>query len=289
MNREVHVRFCEHLKGKFLRVTRPPVAQLDPGGGKTKRAYLWAYRSNDFELGPRLIVFDYQTSRSGKHARDFLHQWRGHLMVDDYGGYKSLFALEQRIELGCWMHARRKFFELHKANRSEIAFEALQRIGTLYAIEVEGTPLTVDARQQLRAEKSIPVLQSLCDWLLHIRTQTADGGSTAKAIDYTLRRWPSLIRYANSGSLPIDNNPIENNFRAIAIGRKNWLFVGSERAGQRAAAIQSLLTTAKLNSLNPAKWLTDTLEKLPTWPNNRIDELLPFAPEVIEAFMQERE
>lgn len=277
------------LQGRTLHADETPVAQLDPGNGKTKRAYLWAYRSNDFELGPRIIVFDYQTSRSGKHALNFLRNWHGHLVVDDYSGYKPLFAIDDRTELGCWMHARRKFFDLHKANNSEIALEALQRIGILYAIEAESDQLTIEARQQLRTEKSIPALQSLHGWLLHIRQQTADGSSTAKAIDYTLRRWPSLIRYANSGSHPIDNNPIENNFRAIAIGRKNWLFVGSERAGQRAAAIQSLLTTAKLNGLDPAKWLTETLEKLPTWPNSRIDELLPFAPEVIETLMKECE
>jgi hypothetical protein len=139
----------------------------------------------------------------------------------------------------------------------------------------------------LRAEKSLSILQSLHDWLLQTRAQTADGGGTAKAIDYTLKRWQSLIRYAGSGHLPIDNNPVENTIRPIALGKKNWLFTGSERAGKRAAAIQTLLGTAKLNGLNPAQWLADTLEKLPTWSNSRIDELLPFAPEAIEALLKE--
>ncbi len=153
-----------------------------PGSGKTQRAYLWAYRSNDFELGPRIIVFDYQTSRSGKHARDFLNGWQGHLVVDDYAGYKSLFTLVGNCtELGCWAHARRKFFDLHQANASTVAFEALQHIGKLYAAEAEGKHLSTEARQQLRAEKSLPILQSLHDWLLQTRTQTADGGGTAKA------------------------------------------------------------------------------------------------------------
>ena len=187
----------------------------------------------------------------------------------------------------CWAHARRKFFDLHQANASTVAFEALQRIGELYVIEAEGKELSAEARQQLRAEKSLPILQSLHDWLLQTRAQTADGGGTAKAIDYTLKRWQSLIRYAGSGFLPIDNNPVENTIRPIAIGKKNWLFTGSERAGIRAAAIQTLLGTAKLNGLNPAQWLADTLEKLPVWPNSRIDELLPFAPEAIEALMRE--
>ena len=115
---------------------------------------------------------------------------------------------------------------------------------------------------------------------------TADGGGTAKAIDYTLKRWQSLIRYASSGHLPIDNNLVENTIRPIALGKKNCLFTGSERAGKRAAAIQTLLGTAKLNGLNPAQWLAGTLEKLPTWPNSRIDELLPFAPEAIEGIIE---
>ena len=123
MNREVHVRFCEHLKGKFLRVTRPPIAQLEPGNGKTRKAYLWAYRSNDFDPGPRIVIFDYQAGRSGRHAQNFLQNWQGHLLVDDYGGYKPLFSRPALpcIELGCWAHARRKFFDLHKANASPMA------------------------------------------------------------------------------------------------------------------------------------------------------------------------
>ncbi len=260
------------LQGSVLHADETPVAQLDPGSGKTQRAYLWAYRSNDFELRPRIIVFDYQTSRSGKHVRDFLDGWQGHLVVDDYGGYKALFAkiASPCTELGCWAHARRKFFDLHQANASTVAFEALQRIGELYAVEAEAKPLSTEVRQQLRAEKSIPILQSLHDWLLQTRFHTADGGGTAKAIDYTLKRWQSLIRYASSGHLPIDNNPVENTIRPIALGKKNWLFTGSERAGKRAAAIQTLLGTAKLNGLNPAEWLTSTLEKLPAWPNSRI-------------------
>ncbi|MDP1950081.1 MAG: transposase, partial [Nitrosomonas sp.] len=178
--------------------------------------------------------------------------------------------------------------DLHQANASAVAFEALQRIGELYAVEAEGKELSAEARQQLHAEKSIPILQSLHHWLLQTRFHTADGGGgTARAIDYTLKRWQSLIRYAGSGHLPIDNNPVENTIRPSAIGKKNWLFTGSERAGKRAAAIQTLLGAAKLNGINPAQWLADTLEKLPAWPNSRIDELLPFAPEDIEALMRE--
>jgi hypothetical protein len=274
------------LQGNTLHADETPVAQLDPGRGKTKKAYLWAYRSNDLEPVPRIIVFDYQTSRSGSHARQFLGVWQGHLLVDDYVGYKALFTPDGKttpcIELGCLAHARRKFFDLHQANNSPMALDALLRIGKLYAIEAQAKELDIEARQQLRQEKSQPILKDLHGWLIKTRTLTADGGASAKALDYTLKRWLALIRYAETGHLPIDNNPVENSIRPIALGKKNWLFTGSERAGQRAAAIQTLLGTAKLNGLNPAEWLKDTLEKLPTWPNSRIDELLPLTPEWIE-------
>lgn len=277
------------LQGNTLHADETPIAQLDPGKGKTKKSYLWAYRSNDLEPEPRIIVFDYQAGRSGRHAQNFLENWQGHLLVDDYGGYKTLFSEKQTtpcIELACWAHARRKFFDLHKANNSPMAFEALQRIGHLYAIEAEGKELTIEARQQLRKEKSLPELEALHDWLMQTRIQTANGGGSAKALDYTLKRWASLTRYAQTGHLPIDNNPVENVIRPIAIGKKNWLFTGSERAGQRAAAIQTLFGTAQLNGLNPSDWLKDTLEKLPTWPNSRIDELLPLKSEFIDGLKQ---
>lgn len=279
------------LQGNTLHADETPVAQLDPGNGKTRKAYLWAYRSNDLAgEGPRMIVFDYQQGRSGAHARQFLGGWTGHLMVDDYVGYKALFSKDGKphlcIELACLAHARRKFFDLHQANQSSMALQALQHIAALYAIEAEGEALSIDARQQLRAEKSLPQLQVFHNWLLQTRMTIAHGGASAKALDYTLKRWPALIRYAKTGYLPIDNNPVENSIRPIAIGKKNWLFTGSERAGQRAAAIQTLLGTAKLNDLNPADWLKETLEKLPIWPNSRIDELLPWAPQHIEAIKQ---
>jgi transposase len=268
-------RLSEKLRQQTsLHADETPVQQLDPGKGKTKRAYLWAYRSNDLSGSPPMVVFDYQISRSGQHAAHYLQHWRGTLMVDDYSGYKALFANGVR-ELGCWAHARRKFFELHAAGGHPVAAEALQRIARLYAIEEQAKDQTADQRAQSRALNSQSELQSLHDWLLKLRPNVANGGGLAKAIDYTLRRWPALIHYAETGDLPIDNNPIENAIRPIAIGKKNWLFAGSERAGKRAAAIQSLLATAKLNGIEPSQWLKATLEKLPIWPNSRIDELLP--------------
>jgi transposase len=280
------------LQGNALHADETPVAQLDPGKGKTQKAYRWAYRSNDLEPAPRIIVFDYQTSRSGSHARQFLGAWQGHLLVDGHVGYKALFSSEGKttpcIEPGCFAHARRKSFALHQANNSPMAWEALQRIGKLYAIEAQAKGLDIETRRQLRQEQSQPVLDALHGWLPNTRINTANGGASAKAMDYTLKRWPALSRYAETGHLPIDNNPVENSIRPIALGKKNWLLTGSERAGQRAAAIQTLLGTAKLNELNPAQWLKETLGKPPTWPNSRIDELLPLTPEWIETLKQNR-
>lgn len=264
------------LSRSVLHADETPVQQLDPGNGKTRRAYLWAYLSNLLETGPPILVFDYQTSRSGSHARNFLGAWQGSLMVDDYGGYKASFA-RGVTELGCLAHARRKFFDLNEAQANPIAQEALIRIAALYAIEARGRDLTRDERTELRQREAQPLLTSMHDWLKATRLTVANGGGTAKAIDYSLKRWPALVRYATDGALPIDNNPIENAIRPVCVGKKNWLFTGSERAGQRAAAIQSLLGTAALNGLDPAAWLRDTLEKLPTCLNSEIDSLLPLA------------
>jgi len=277
-------RLAWHLRQDgVLHADETPVQQLDPGGGKTKQAYLWAYRSNGLGQGPPMVVFDYQASRAGQHAAVFLQGWHGHLMVDDYAGYKALFKGGTVVELGCMAHARRKFFDLAKANGSPIAARALRHIGRLYRIEDRARGKTAEERQRLRAQHAMPRLTLYHAWLLKTRASVPDGSGTAKAMDYTLKRWDALARYAGTGHLPIDNNVIENDIRPIAIGKKNWLFVGSERAGQRAASIQTLLGTARLNGLDPAAWLKDTLEKLPTWPASRIDELLPLRREDMDA------
>ncbi len=189
-------------------------------------------------------------------------------------GYKALFA-NGVTELGCVAHARRKFFDLNSAQANPIALEALNRIAALYVIEARGRDMTLQARTQWRQEQAQPLLDSMHDWLRQTRVMVANGGGLAKAIDYSLKRWAGLSRYATDGRFPIDNNPVENIIRPIAIGKKNWLFTGSERAGKRAAAIQTLLGTAKINGLDPAAWLRDTLEKLPTCLNSEIDSLLP--------------
>lgn len=248
--------------------------QLDPGKGKTKRAYLWAYLSNNLESGAPIIVFEFQPGRGGTYAQAFLANWQGHLMVDDYAGYKHLFR-QGVTELACLAHVRRKFFELHAANQHPVAEEALQRIAELYRLEREAADYSTEDRQRWRADHAKPRLEAMYLWLMQTRKTRAEGGALARAIDHSLKRWPAILRYADSGHLPIDNNLIENAIRPIAIGKKNWLFVGSERAGKRAAAIQTLLATARTNGIEPFAWLKDTLEKLPTCPNSRLDELLP--------------
>ena len=266
---------AELLARPIVHADETPVAQLDPGKGKTKRAYLFAYRSAE-HTGPPIILFDYGENRSGSHVREFLGPWRGALMVDDYGGYKKLFA-DGVTELGCWAHARRKFHDLHVASKSAIAADALRRIQQLYAIEAEAREqgLTAQALHALRQAKAKPLVADLERWLLAIRSTVMGASGTLNAIDYTLKRWVALVRYLEDGRHPIDNNPIENAIRPIALGRKNWLFAGSERAGERAAIIMGLLATAKANGHEPNAWLTDVLTRLPTTKDRDIGTLLP--------------
>jgi transposase len=261
------------LSADVLHADETPVAQLDPGAGKTKRAYLFTYRSP----GPHpIVIFDYCASRAGKHAADFLGRWRGALMVDDYGGYKALFA-HGITELGCWAHARRKFFDAHQASGSAVAAEALQRIGALYAIEAKLRGMTAGQRRRARRRLIVPKLTALKSWLDKLQPRVLGNTGLDRAVNYTLNRWPALARVARDGRYPFDNNPIENAIRPIAIGRKNWLFAGSETAGKRAAAIMSLIATAKANGIEPHAWLTDVLTRLPTAKDRDIDDLLPLA------------
>jgi transposase len=259
------------LTGPVLHADETPVAQLDPGAGKTRRAYLFAYRS---ATDAPIVVFDYCANRSGKHAAAFLQGWQGALMVDDYGGYKALFAAGV-TELGCWAHARRKFIDLHKASGSPIAAEAIERIAALYRIEAEARGAAPEARHEWRQQHARPRLEALHAWLVEQRQQVLGAGGTRAAIDYALKRWEALVRYIDDGRYPIDNNPIENAIRPIALGRKNWLFAGSETAGRRAAAIMSLLATAKASGHDPHAWLSDVLTRLPTTRDRDIDGLLP--------------
>lgn len=264
---------AEMLAREILHADETPVAMLNPGAGKTQRAYLWAYCTGAFDP-MKAVVYDFAESRGGKHAREFLEDWRGTLVCDDYSGYKALLA-EGVTEAGCMAHARRKFFELHANHQSQIAGEALEFFGQLYGVEREVAELSDEARWRIRQEKAKPILDLLHRWLTTHRQKVPNGSSIAKAIDYSLRRWTALSHYANHAQVPIDNNCAENRMRPIAIGRKNWLFAGSLRAGQRAAAIMSLIQSAKLNGIEPLAYLKDVLNRLPTQPASRVADLLP--------------
>ena len=263
----------EMLAHPVLHADETPVAMLDPGAGKTHRAYLWSYSIGAFEP-IKAVVYDFAESRAGKHAQNFLGEWRGTLVCDDYSGYKALIA-EGVTEAGCMAHARRKFFDLHTSHQSQIASEALAYFQKLYIIEREVAELEHDDRRRLRQEQAKPILDAFETWLKGRRQEVPNGSATAKAIDYSLRRWAALIHYLHDGQVPIDNNWIENRIRPIATGRKNWLFAGSLRAGQRAAAIMSLIQSAKLNGHDPFAYLTNVLSRLPTQPFSKIAELLP--------------
>jgi len=263
----------------LLHADETPVDQLDPKTpGKNHKSYLWVYRTGTFQAeSSALVLFDYQTSRAGEHPRTFLADFTGHLMVDDYAGYKGLFKRLENpvIEVGCWAHARRKFFELYDSTKNTMAKEVIDQIAQLYQIETEAKAMSIEDRKRIREIQAIPILDALYRYLMHQSHTLSPKSISAKAVNYTLKRWQALIAYTNSGDLPIDNNPAENAIRPIALGRKNWLFIGSESAGKRTAVIMSLLATAKANGLNPARWLSDTLERLPTTLNKNISDLLP--------------
>ena len=256
-----------------LHADETPVPMLSPGKKKTHRAYIWAY-ATPHTAPIQAVVYDFQPTRSGKACRDFLADWQGQLVCDDYQGYKAGFA-NGITEVGCWAHARRKFFDLTVHGDSPIAEQALETIGLLYDIERENADKPPDERQRIREIKSRPIVEKLREWLILQRSGLTDGTRTARAIDYSLKRWDALTRYLDDGEVPIDNNWIENQVRPWALGRKNWLFAGSLRSGQRAANVMSLIQSAKINGIDPQAYLRDVLERLPSTKYSDIDSLLP--------------
>ena len=261
------------LGHRVLHGDETPVAMLKPGNGKTHRAYLWAYAPGAFEA-TRAVVYDFCESRAGEHARAFLGDWRGSLICDDYSGYKASFS-QGVTEAGCLAHARRKFFELHAAHKSQIAEWALQQFARVYEIERDVQALPAPQRLEIRQHCSRPVLDALHEWMVLQRQQVAGNSATAKALDYSLKRWTALTRFVDDPQLPPDNNWIENQIRPIALGRSNWLFAGSLRAGQRAAAVMSLIQSARMNGHDSYAYLKDVLTRLPTHKASQIGELLP--------------
>ncbi len=266
-----------------LHADETPVSMLAPGTGKTHRAYLWSYCTSAYDP-ISAVVFDFADSRSGKHAREFLGfddadpdaGWRGSLVCDDFSGYKALFP-KGITEAGCLAHARRKFHELWANHKSGIAEQALKLFGKLYEVEEKVRDLDADERRRWRQLEARPVADALEQWLLAQRQVVPKGSATARAIDYSLKRWAALTRYLDDETLPADNNRVENLIRPIALGRANWLFAGSLRAGQRAAAIMSLVHTARINGHDPYAYLKDVFERLPSLPASRIEELLPYS------------
>jgi transposase len=257
-----------------LHADETPVQVLDPGAGKTKRAYLWTYATTT--LAPvKAVVYDFAEGRSGDHARAFFGDWRGTVVCDGYSGYHALLRQPGMIDAGCLAHARRKFYDLWMANKSPLSEAALQYFAALYEVEREASDLDDDERHRLRQSKAKPIADAFHSWLIVQRQKVPNGGATAKAMDYSLKRWQALMHYIGTGDVPADNNWVENLIRPISIGRKNWLFAGSQRAGQRAAAAMSLIQSANINGLDPYAYLKDILARLPTQLNSRIDELLP--------------
>lgn len=256
-----------------IHVDETPVSLLAPGKGKTKKAYVWVYRTTNF-VSQRAVFYDFCNSRSGEHPRRVLGDFSATLVSDDYVGYHASHRGGVRAAL-CWAHARRKLFEAHAHTGSEIAGQAVALIAKLYELEREARELAPDARQLLRQQHSAPIVKALHTWLVEKRQALAKADVTAKAIDYSLSNWPALIHFLDDGNVPIDNNAAENAMRPLAVGRKNWLFVGSQQAGERAGNILSLIESAKLNGHDPWAYLKDVFERLPTLKNRDLAQLLP--------------
>ena len=261
------------LSHGVIHADETPVSLLAPGHGKTKKAYVWVYRTTNF-MTQRAVLFDFCASRSGEHPRRVLADFAATLCTDDYAGYHALHARGVTAAL-CWAHARRKLFEAHRDNGSEIAAQAVIMIAKLYEIEREARELKPEARKLLRQQRSKPVADALRSWLTAKRLVLAKADVTAKAIDYSLSNWKALTRFLDDGNVPIDNNAAENSVRPLALGRKNWLFVGSQQAGERAAVVMSLIESAKLNGHDPWAYLKDVFERLPTLKYRDLETLLP--------------
>jgi len=256
-----------------------PVPVLAPGQGKTKQGRLWTYVRDDRPAGDSAapaVWFAYSPDRRGEHPHRHLAEFKGTLQADGYAGFNRLYDSGRIQEAACWAHVRRKFFDLQEAHASPVAKEALERIGSLYAIESEIRGRPPDERQRERHTRSRPLLSSLQDWFKELLTKFSRKSEIAVAIHYALGRWPALVRYCDDGLLEIDNNSAERALRVVALGRKNYLFAGSDSGGERAAVIYSLLGSAKLNGIDPEAYLMMVLRRIADHPINRIGELLPW-------------
>jgi transposase len=251
--------------------------------GKTRTGRLWTYVRDDRPFGgpdPPAAALFYSRDRGGEHPERHLVSYTGLMQADAYAGFNRLYEAGRKagpiIEAACWAHARRKFFDLARLNKAPIAIEAVERIDALFAIERGINGVTPQQRVCVRNEHSRPLVVELETWLRGQRVKLSSKNDTAKAIDYSLKRWPALTRFLDDGRLCMSNNAAERALRGIAVGRRNWTFAGSDEGGRRAAAIYTLIETAKLNDIDPQAWLADVLSRLPDHPAKRISELLPW-------------
>ncbi|TMH99453.1 MAG: IS66 family transposase [Betaproteobacteria bacterium] len=251
--------------------------------GKTRTGRLWTYVRDDNPFGgsnPPAAAFFYSPDRGGKHPEEHLASYAGLMQADAYSGFNRLYDPSRKpgpiIEASCWAHARRKFFDLARISKAPIAVDAVDRVDALFAIEREINGAAPHERRRVRNERSRPLVIALESWLREQRRKLSASNQVAKAIQYSLNRWTALTRFLDDGRLCMSNNAAERALRCVAVGRKNWTFAGSDRGGCRAAAIYTLVETAKLNDIDPQAWLADVLARLPGHPAKRIHELLPW-------------
>jgi len=262
------------------------IALQEQGRGRTVQARLWAYLGAGARLDhdewiehPAAALYEFTDDRRGIHVQRMLSTYSGYLQADAYAGFDALYDTGRIIEVGCWAHARRKFFEIAEAapkDTRSAAHDALDWIRQLYEIERSISDEPPDKKQHERQHQALPVLEQFRNWLEGTLRSILPRSPTAGAISYALKNWTALSRYTESGVLQIDNNACERAMRPVALGRKNWLFVGSDRGGRAAATALSLIQTCKLHDINPFDYLADVLRRLPAHPINRVDELLPF-------------
>lgn len=267
------------LAGDKLHADDTPVPVLAPGQGKTKTGRLWTYVRDDRPAGsdePPAAWFAYSPDRKGERPQTHLKFYRGALQADGYAGFNALYADGEVHEVACWAHVRRKFYEIYTAQASPVAAEALARISQLYYVESQIRGAPPEQRRSARQSRARPILDDLQQWLQQTLVQLSVKSDLAVAIRYALTRWVALSRYLENGKLEADNNTAERALRAITLGRKNYLFHGSDAGGERAAAIYSLIGTAKLNGLDPMRYLRDVLSLIADHPINQIDRLLPW-------------
>lgn len=256
-----------------------PVPVLQPGRKTTKLGRLWGYLRDDRPAGSDAapaVWFSYTPDRKGKWPAEHLATFSGTLQADGYAGYNALYATGRIQEAACWAHVRRRFFEIDQVQPNSFSTDVLHEIAKLYAIEKAIKGKTPEQRKASRQARAGPVLEALKAQLRTTLEGVPKKLPLAKAIHYALVRWDALVRYIDDGTIEIDNNPIEREIRPIALGRKNYLFAGSDAGGERAAMMYSLINTAKLNGVDPEAYLTHVLSLIADHPVNRVDELLPW-------------